>query len=104
MMVGEHATIMFVNHATFGTYSKLPMGDPTKFALALYNNTVPARDDVDTIVDTALAEGAIDANDDDAHGFMYSRAFFDLDGHGWQFMWVDPAAAEQGQEEVTGVS
>jgi hypothetical protein len=26
----------------------------------------------------------------------YSRSFFDLDGHGWQVMWMDPAAAEQG--------
>ena len=29
---------------------------------------------------------------------MYSRSFFDLDGHGWQVMWMDPAAAEQGPE------
>jgi hypothetical protein len=29
---------------------------------------------------------------------MYSRTFFDLDGHGWQVMWMDPAAAEQGPE------
>ncbi|GAA3136207.1 hypothetical protein [Streptomyces echinatus] len=31
-------------------------------------------------------------------GFMYSRSFFDLDGHGWQVMWMDPAAAEKGPE------
>ena len=30
---------------------------------------------------------------------MYSRSFFDLDGHGWQVMWMDPAAAAQGPEE-----
>jgi hypothetical protein len=29
---------------------------------------------------------------------MYSRSFFDLDGHGWQGMWMDPAAAAQGPE------
>jgi hypothetical protein len=29
---------------------------------------------------------------------MYSRSFFDLDGHGWQVMWMDPAAAAQGPE------
>jgi predicted lactoylglutathione lyase len=34
----------------------------------------------------------------DDHGFMYSRSFFDLDGHGWQVMWMDPAAANQGPE------
>ena len=29
---------------------------------------------------------------------MYSRSFFDLDGHGWQVMWMDPAGAEQDPE------
>ena len=29
---------------------------------------------------------------------MYSRSFYDLDGHGWQVMWMDPAAAEQSPE------
>jgi hypothetical protein len=29
---------------------------------------------------------------------MYSRSFYDLDGHGWQVMWMDPVAAEQGPE------
>ena len=26
------------------------------------------------------------------------RSFIDLDGHGWQVMWMDPAAAEQDPE------
>jgi len=30
---------------------------------------------------------------------MYSRSFFDLDGHGWQVMWMGPAAAQPGPGE-----
>jgi hypothetical protein len=30
---------------------------------------------------------------------MYSRSFFDLDGHPWQVMWMNPAAAQQGPEK-----
>ena len=26
---------------------------------------------------------------------MYSRSSFDLDGHGWQVMWIDPVAAQR---------
>ena len=33
---------------------------------------------------------------------MYSRSFFDLDGHGWQVMWMDPAAVAQGPEAFAG--
>jgi len=32
-------------------------------------------------------------------GFMVSRSFSDLDGHGWQVMWMDPTAAQQGPAE-----
>jgi len=31
-----------------------------------------------------------DHGDRQDHGFMYSRSFYDLDGHGWQVMWMDP--------------
>ena len=47
---------------------------------------------------TALAAGATEADDAEDHGFMYARSFFDLDGHGWQVMWMNPTAAEQGPE------
>ena len=47
----------------------------------------------------ALAAGGSEADDAEDYGFMYSRSFFDLDGHGWQVMWMDPAAAQQGPGE-----
>jgi predicted lactoylglutathione lyase len=42
--------------------------------------------------------GGTEADDAEDYGFMYSRSFFDLDGHGRQVMWMDPAAAQQGPE------
>ncbi len=27
--------------------------------------------------------GGVEADGAEDHGFMYSRSFFDLDGHGW---------------------
>jgi uncharacterized protein len=55
---------------------------------------VSARDEVDTVAEAALAAGGTEADGPEDHGFMYSRSFFDLDGHGWQVMWMDPAAAQ----------
>ena len=99
MLVGEQAFVMLLTHETFAKFSKLPAADPRTHALALYNFVVPSRDDVDAIQAAALAAGATDANDDEDHGFMYSKAFFDLDGHGWQVMWMDPAAATERTDE-----
>lgn len=80
MQVGEHASVMLFGRERFAELSKLPTGDPTTHALALYSFSVSSREAVD-------ADGAED------HGFMYTRSFFDLEGHGWQVMWMDPAAA-----------
>lgn len=36
---------------------------------------------------------------------MYSHSLFDLDGHGWQVMWMKPAEAQHAPEKVgTGSS
>ena len=98
MLVGEHAFVMLGSHEKFAELSKLPVADPTTQALALYCFSASSRDEVDAITDAAIAAGAIDHDDTEDHGFMYSRSFFDLDGHGWQVMWMDPAAAQQGPE------
>ena len=98
MLVGEHASVMLLSREKFAEFSKLPIADPTTHALALYCFSASSRDEVDTVSAAALEAGGTEADDAEDHGFMYSRSFFDLDGHGWQVMWMDPAAAEQGPE------
>ncbi|MEU1616630.1 VOC family protein [Streptomyces sp. NPDC005722] len=98
MLVGEHAFVMLLGREKFAEFSKLPMADPRTHALALYCFSVSSRDEVDRVGGAALAAGGTEADGAEDHGFMYARSFFDLDGHGWQVMWMDPAAAEQGPE------
>ncbi|WAP52198.1 glyoxalase [Arthrobacter sp. ATA002] len=49
--------------------------------------------EVDTVSEKALQAGATPAGTQD-HGFMYSKSFDDLDGHHWDFVWMDPEAAD----------
>ena len=102
MLVGEHAFVMLLSREKFAEFSKLPMADPTTHAIGLYCFSASSRDEVDTVTEAAIAAGARDHDDVQDYGFMYSRSFFDLDGHGWQVMWMDPAAAEQGPEAFAG--
>jgi hypothetical protein len=97
MSISEQAFVMLGTHEKFAELSKLPMADPTTHALALFCFSVASRDEVDAVADAAVAAGGKDHDDAQDHGFMYSRSFFDLDGHGWQVMWMDPAAAEVGE-------
>ena len=94
MLVGEHAFVMLLSREKFAEHSKLPIADPTTHALALYAFSVSSRDEVDTVSAAALAAGGTEVDDAEDYGFMYSRSFFDLDGHGWQVMWMDPAAEQ----------
>jgi uncharacterized protein len=93
MPVGEDAFVMLLGRERFAELSKLPIADPTTHALALYSFSVASRDDVDAVGAAALEAGGTEADGPEDFGFMYSRSFFDLDGHGWQVMWMDPAAA-----------
>jgi uncharacterized protein len=99
MLVGEQASIMLLTHPKFAEFSKLPMGDPATHALALFSFSVSTREEVDTVAAAALAAGGVEADGLEDYGFMCSRSFFDLDGHGWQVMWMDPEAAQKGPEE-----
>jgi len=98
MLVGEHAFVMLLSREKFAEFAKLPIADPTTHTLALYCFSASSRDEVDTVSAAALAAGGTEADGAEDYGFMYSRSFFDLDGHGWQVMWMDPAAVDQGPE------
>ena len=100
MLIGEQAFVMLLDRERFAEFAKLPIADPTTHTLALYCFSVASRDEVDSVSAAALAAGGTQADEAEDYGFMYSRSFFDLDGHGGQVMWMDPAAAEQGPEAV----
>ncbi len=50
----------------------------------------------------ALAAGGRELHDPENEPYMYSRAFEDLDGHGFGPFWMDMAAAEQALAPVNG--
>jgi predicted lactoylglutathione lyase len=49
---------------------------------------------VDAFTEAALAAGGRQLHDPEDMGFMYSRAFEDLDGHGYGPFYMDMAAAQ----------
>jgi predicted lactoylglutathione lyase len=45
-------------------------------------------------VDRAIAAGGTETGEKQDHGFMYGRAFDDIDGHTFEVMWMDPSVVE----------
>ncbi len=56
-----------------------------------------SRAEVDDLVDRAIAAGGTQIRTEDygGGGYMYGRSYADLDGHIWEIMWMDVAAATE---------
>ena len=71
-----------------------PIADAHATSEVLLCISEDSREGVDAITEKALATGGKEAREAQDFGFMYSRSFEDPDGHLWEPMWMDMAAAE----------
>jgi predicted lactoylglutathione lyase len=92
MVISEDIYAMLLVEPFFQTFTKKPVSDgrSTEVLVCL---SCDSRDEVDALVRKAVAAGATTPNAPQDHGFMYGHGFEDLDGHGWELMWMDPSAA-----------
>lgn len=88
---------MLLTHAKFREFTTKRIPDTRATAQVLICISADSRDDVDALVARAgAAGGTLDPTPTQDFGVMYGRSFEDPDGHIWEVMWMDPAAAEQG--------
>ena len=92
MVWSETIHVMILTHEKWRTFTSRPI-PPTSASEVLLAISFESRDAVDAIAETAKANGGTaDINPAQDHGFMYSRALADPDGHVWEAFWMDPAA------------
>jgi predicted lactoylglutathione lyase len=75
--------------------------DTTTHIEAMLGLSADSRDEVDEIVDKALAAGAEPAGETQDLGVMDGRSFQDPDGHVWEYSWMDPSALQGEPVPVT---
>lgn len=92
MVLSDQASVMLLEHARFADFTKKEIVDSTSQTEAILCISADSREEVDRLVEQAIAGGGKPANDPMDHGFMYASSFTDLDGHLWEVMWMDPAA------------
>lgn len=100
MVVSDQAYVMLLDAERFADFTAKPTADGHASTQAIVCVSADDRDAVDRFADTALGAGGSLAKEPMDHGFMYGRSFFDLDGHHWEVMWMDPAAVEQGTADM----
>jgi len=84
VIISEHTQVMLIAEPTFAAFSARPVADATASTEAILVLGLERPDQVDALVDNALAAGATKAGTpQEGHG-RYQRGFADLDGHHWE--------------------
>lgn len=92
--------VMLLDHAFYSTFTDKSIIDARTQSGVLLCLSFDSHDAVDDIHRRVVAAGGHEARAIEDQGFMYGGAFDDPDGHGWETMWMDPAAAEAGPADM----
>ena len=94
MIVSDKAFVMLLTEPFFRGFTKLEPCDTAKATEAMLAVSCESRAEVDAMVRKAIDAGGRHAMDPMDHGFMYGWSFYDLDGHHWEVLWMDPKAVQ----------
>lgn len=86
-------TFMLLDRAFYQTFTTKQIADAHSTSEVLLCLSRDSREEVDQITEGALAAGGREPRPVQDLGFMYGRAFEDLDGHIFEPMWMDVEAA-----------
>ncbi|GHF20789.1 VOC family protein [Streptomyces fumanus] len=78
----------------YSVFTKKEIIDSRTHSEVLIALSAESREKVDELVEKAVAAGGRVTGETQDLGFMYGRAFEDLDGHTWEVAWMDPAAIQ----------
>jgi predicted lactoylglutathione lyase len=83
MVIADNIFAMLLTEARFRDFINGEIADPSQTEV-LTCLSAESREEVDALVDKALAAGGSAWGKLQDEGFMYGRAFRDLDGHVWE--------------------
>jgi len=97
LVINDDSYVLLVVESFFKTITqqaKKSIADATT-SEAILQLGVDSRQQVDALVDKALAAGGQPAREPNDQGFLYGRSFQDLDGHLWDVFYMDLAALQE---------
>ena len=94
MVISDTIYVMLLTHDKYRQFTSKTIADAKTSSQVLICLSADSRDAVDDVVGKAQgAGGGADPGPKQDYGFMYGRSFEDPDGHHWEVMWMDVAAA-----------
>ncbi|MDZ7280776.1 VOC family protein [Sphingomonas sanguinis] len=96
MIWSDAIYVMLLAKPFFATFTDKTIVDAATSTTGHYALSFDSREEVDAITQAAVEAGGSELHEPQDMGFMYSRAFQDLDGHGFGPFWMAPAAVDGG--------
>ncbi len=97
MKFSDSIHAMLLTHDKYRQFTPKAIADARTTSEVLICLSADSRGEVDAMVGKAeAAGGTVDPCPKQDYGFMYGRSFEDPDGHVWEVMWMDVAAATAG--------
>lgn len=96
LVINENTFVMLLVEEYFKSFSKKEIVDTASAAQILIAIGADSREQVDELVNKAVAAGGTLYSEAVDHGFMYQWGFQDVNGHIWEVAYMDMSAfAEQ---------
>lgn len=99
LVLGENIFAMLIAPTFFTTFTKKAIIDASTSIEVISSLGVESKEEVDRIMEKALAAGGTMTRPADDYGWMYSRSFEDLDGHQWEVTYINEAAVPAHPDE-----
>lgn len=95
LIIGENIFAMLLVEPFFQSFTKKEIVDTQRSCGVIMAIMLESREAVDAMFTKAVSAGGKEAGEARDHGWMYERAFEDVDGHRWEPFYADPAGPSQ---------
>ncbi|KAA2245400.1 glyoxalase/bleomycin resistance/extradiol dioxygenase family protein [Chitinophaga agrisoli] len=89
MVVSESIYVMLLTESYFQTFTRKSIANATQSTEVLIALDAASRDEAKQMISKAQSLGAQIYAEPQDHGWMYQHSFADLDGHQWEFVYMD---------------
>ncbi len=97
LVISDTIFAMLLTEPFFKTFTTKNLIDAKKDVQVLNCLSADSKQEVDDIVAKAVAAGGKTTREPQDYGFMYNHSFEDLDGHIWEYAYMDMSAMPQHQ-------
>lgn len=94
VIISERTQVMVLAESTFAGYAQAEVADPSRSTEVIMVLGLDNPQEVDELVDKALAAGGTKAGEPINAGGRYQRGFADPDGHQWSALCLAPVEPE----------